>query len=114
MGRPSEISTKTLSVRIPMETYIEILKEATSNKMSISDYVLLKLLDDNEKNTVLTEDKQEKKWELIDTFSKKETYNHDKIKNVSSIKIGETKYSKDGKHKIKAVKRGVNKVYELK
>lgn len=44
MARPSEIETKTVSVRIPMVSYIRILQEAISKNLSLSEYLTLKIL----------------------------------------------------------------------
>lgn len=43
MARPSDISSKPMATRVPMEDYIKFLKEATENKMCVSDFLLMKL-----------------------------------------------------------------------
>ena len=43
MARPSDIETKAVATRVPMSDYIKFLTEATNNKQSMSDFLLLKL-----------------------------------------------------------------------
>ena len=125
MGRPSEIYTKTLSVRVPMDSYIEVLQKASSMEMSVSEYLITKIFDGNnnkkEDNEEVNSDKSTNKpadkadkWELIETFENKYDYKHEHIKNILGIKMGTSKVSKDGQHKIKSIRKGLNKVYKLK
>lgn len=48
MARPSDIETKALATRVPMSDYIQILKTATDKKLSVSEYLAMKIFDDNE------------------------------------------------------------------
>jgi chromosome segregation ATPase len=48
MARPSDISTKPVATRIPMPDYLRILKEATDQSMSISDWLLFRIYNDTE------------------------------------------------------------------
>ena len=43
MARPSDISTKVVSFRIPMKDYIKLLSQATDKGLSISDYMLMRV-----------------------------------------------------------------------
>lgn len=43
----NDSQSKIISARIPMEKYLEILKKAMDLKISVSDYLILKLYDDN-------------------------------------------------------------------
>lgn len=121
MSRPSDIYSKTLSVRLPMDSYIKVLKKASSMELSVSEYITLKLFDENNDNSIINNEndvskdnkKQKNKWILVDTFSDKSQYKHPVIKNIPSIKKGSPKISKDGKYKIVAVKKGLNEVYKL-
>lgn len=45
----NDSQTKIISARIPMDKYLEILKKAMDLKISVSDYLILKLYDDNQK-----------------------------------------------------------------
>lgn len=38
---------KVISARIPMENYIEVLKRATELKMTVSEYLIMKLFNDD-------------------------------------------------------------------
>jgi hypothetical protein len=42
----NDSQSKIISARIPMEKYLEILKKAMDLKISVSDYLILKLYDD--------------------------------------------------------------------
>jgi hypothetical protein len=44
---PSELNTKAVACRVPIEHYIEFLKEATEMKISMADWVLMKIYEDN-------------------------------------------------------------------
>jgi hypothetical protein len=117
MSRPSEIYTKTVSVRIPMDYYIKLLQNSTENKMSISEYITMKLFENKE---VIKENKEKSiVWKLKDTFSNKETYSKSKERNknfspydVLKLKKGKDVFSKNGKWKLVAVHKGLNQVYE--
>jgi hypothetical protein len=43
MSRPPEIYSKTISVRVPMEDYLRFLTEATRSKLSLSEYLFLRI-----------------------------------------------------------------------
>jgi hypothetical protein len=45
----NDSQSKVISARIPMEKYLEILKKAMDLKISVSDYLILKLYEDNKK-----------------------------------------------------------------
>lgn len=116
MSRPSEIYTKTVSVRIPMDSYIELLQDATSMKLSVSELVTMRLFGEiTTKERKQTEKQNDsKEWEYVETFSNKEKYSHKHIKGITAIKKGTSKYSPDGKHRIDAIRNGKNEVYKLK
>jgi chromosome segregation ATPase len=59
MARPSDISTKPVATRIPMPDYLRILKEATDQSMSISDWLLFRIY--NEPETMLKSELAEEK-----------------------------------------------------
>lgn len=46
----NDSQTKVISARIPMDKYLEILKKAMELKISVSDYLILKLYDEPKKN----------------------------------------------------------------
>lgn len=115
MARPSEINTRTISVRVPIDLYVEILKTASGLNMSISDYMLLRLIDSKpskqEKETPKTDD-----WKLINTFSNKESFRHSAFTQYQILKLkkGTPVISKNGKFKLVAIHKGKNHVYEKK
>lgn len=124
MSRPSEIYTKTVSVRLPMDSYIELLQNATSNKMSLSEFMTMKLMSnnkeftaENKKSTEKVENiEKESKWILKDTFRRKELFKHPAFENVSiANKLGKGRdlISKDGKWKLVTVKNAHHRVYQL-
>jgi len=41
MGRESEISSKTVTARLPMNEYIKLLQTASAKKQSVSEYVMM-------------------------------------------------------------------------
>ena len=43
MARPSEVSTKTISVRIPMEDYIKFMTLALESKQTLSEFTILRI-----------------------------------------------------------------------
>ena len=43
MAKPSDLSSKPIATRVPMNEYQRMLSEASQMQMSISDYLLLKL-----------------------------------------------------------------------
>lgn len=43
MTRPSDISTKAIACRVPMQDYIKFLTEASNKGMSISEWLLMKV-----------------------------------------------------------------------
>jgi hypothetical protein len=43
MAKPSDLSSKPIATRVPMNEYLRMLDEASQMQMSISDYLLLKL-----------------------------------------------------------------------
>jgi hypothetical protein len=130
MGRPSEVNTKTVSVRVPMDKYIELLSKAVSLKLSLSEYLNLLIFGDindidkesNEKKDISNE-KTVKKWVLKDTFSNKENYisckndrrntNFSNTEILTKLKKGGEVISKNGKWKIKSIRKGLNHVYKL-
>lgn len=50
MARPADISTKTVSLRIPMDKYISLLNEAYEHKISMSELLLLRLFSPEKKS----------------------------------------------------------------
>ena len=78
MGRPSEISTKSVSTRIPMTEYIELLKKANGRQMSVSEYICLKLYSEEGSNN---EDYENKIDELQDQLNSANT-------NIKKFKDG--------------------------
>lgn len=66
MARPSEISTKTVSARIPMEDYIKFIKEATDNKLSLQEYLTVRIYQEDKSKEYQTElDKLTKQVEAL-------------------------------------------------
>lgn len=61
MSRTPDITTKAVAARIPMADYLRILKEATDAGMSLSDWLLLKIY--NEESKVIEDLKSELKEE---------------------------------------------------
>ncbi|HUM53515.1 MAG TPA: hypothetical protein PK431_16975, partial [Chitinophagales bacterium] len=57
MTKTGEITSKAIAARIPMADYIRILKEATESGMSMNDWLLLKIY--NEESEVIQELKAE-------------------------------------------------------
>lgn len=122
MSRPSEIYSKTVSVRLPMDYYIDLLKMATNNKMSLSEYITMKLFENNtkqEKNKPKTD--VNTVWELKNTFANKDSFSRSKDKpqsftgqDVLNVKRGQEVISKDGKWKIIAVHKGLNQLWKAK
>lgn len=116
MGRPSEINTKTVSVRVPMEKYIELLQEAVSKNLSLSEYVTLRLFGVNDMKSKVNQRESKKKWVLKDTFSNKEHFEHSAFsRNEIVVKLTKSNdvISKNGKWKLKAIKKGLNHLYKL-
>lgn len=62
MARPSEISTKTIAFRVPMEDYLRFLTEATKSKLSLSEYMTLRIYseDVSKANSKTVADKDQK------------------------------------------------------
>ncbi len=121
MSRPSEIYTKTISVRIPMESYLELLKTAVDHKMSISEFCTMKIFEikpefkDKQKKST---EKNEVKWNLKDTFSNKFEYAASEKRNksfttteINALRKGKSIVSKDGKWKLVGVRHGLNQVW---
>lgn len=50
MARPGDIDSKSVSVRIPMTKYLELLQEAMNLKMSMSELLTYKLFRNNKSN----------------------------------------------------------------
>lgn len=129
MSRPSEIYTKTVSVRIPMDSYIDLLQKATTNKMSLSEYMTMKLLSKNSENGLKAEKtdeidtkkenkKQEPKqnWILKDTFKNKADFKHPAFENAnvpSKLGKGRDLLSRCGKWKLVTVKNAHHRIYKL-
>jgi hypothetical protein len=84
MARPNEVNSKTISVRIPMSQYIELLQTATNMKLSVSEYLLLKLFGGNQKQTISV--KNETKKTPILLHSSREKYNLFKYMEENGIK----------------------------
>lgn len=70
MARQSEINSKAIAARIPMVDYIRFLKEATENNMSISDWLIVKIYDQERQELIkkLSDDNiaQKKKNEQLE------------------------------------------------
>lgn len=49
MSRPADVSSKTVSARVPMADYINFLKEASEAKTSISDWLIQRIYKDDDK-----------------------------------------------------------------
>jgi hypothetical protein len=56
MARPGDIDSKSVSVRIPMGKYLELLQEAMNQKMSMSELLTYKIFK-NETKKIDTEQK---------------------------------------------------------
>jgi len=72
MARPSDITTKSIATRIPMEEYIRILKEASSKGQSISEWLQICIFkgDDKSAHEALNKKLSEAQKKIKDLASK--------------------------------------------
>lgn len=128
MARPSEIDSKTISVRIPMVKYMELLEEAIEKRLSVSELITYYLFSkktqhktSNElKNEIIELTPAEPKRKLIMEGYKYDVYNFftgndengtpikgfrikiEALRKGEEVKIGKylVKYPKLGKLKV--------------
>lgn len=117
--RKGDVNSKTISVRLPMQQYIELLQRATNMKLSVSEYVCLKLFSTNDNieahdvDTPVSNDYTE--WVFIESFSNKYDYKHKQFSYYqirSKLRFDNPVYSKNGEWMIKTIKNGLHKVYK--
>lgn len=89
--------TKSVAARVPMDTYIEIIKTAAELRMTVSDYLIMKLFQES-KNEQLQQSLAEKEKAIIQVNSKlseikkeKDRIEKDSIKSASLSKGNESK-----------------------
>lgn len=77
-------TTKTVSVRLPMDYYFKILEETSKNNITISDYILMRIHSNISNEDIFNNQSDKSKEELIDLrneLSKKQ----EEIKRTNEI-----------------------------
>lgn len=116
MARPSDIQTKAIATRIPMEEYIRILKEASSKGQSLSEWLQIKIFGSIDKKAAEASNKElrEAKAKIKDLTTqlkkKPQTVTKEVIKKDTKLEkeVKELRASQD-----KAVKLSVKRKNEL-
>ena len=96
MSRPSEINTKTMSVRVPMQFYLDFLNEAIEKNLGLGDYMSYKLMSK-------TEDRSKEIEELKETITSLESENKSlkaQIDDLSSKNTSQGKKSSEELNKL--------------
>lgn len=110
MSRPSEINTKTMSVRVPMDFYMKFLQAAIDKKMSVSEYMSYKMMIDSEDQS----DKIEAMKSINQSMSKDNETLKAQIKTLSDkIKSEGTNYQNTKDKAYEAIKTSEKKILEL-
>jgi hypothetical protein len=86
---PSQVNSKTISARIPVQDYVNFLKESLSKGISLNDFILLKIYNDEEKVSGINETKFNISYDDIVAHVKERRDDDDKEPWLKSKEIWE-------------------------